>query len=284
MQNEIKGKDWFDILAKLFAGLGALLAGILVPLVIHVNGERSRNNQLYAEIVSQRERADSELRAKMVENLINTFFSKSLLNENNRKKLSLLRLLALNFHEFFDLKPLFQDFQEDLSPEEKIQLREILDEVVGKQVAMLARSQEVAVFEKIIIAPGQANGIQLPPAGKEAYRGNRLGIVISEINQINNYVKMEVKIIPENTQEDLAIVKFKLSYSSMPFVDNTKLFNATRFAVTLDNILYNENDKNSLKRAEIKVIFFPETYMSSRDRPYLDEMLEKLHNSKEVQR
>lgn len=282
MQNERKGKDWFDILAKLLAGLGALSAGILVPMVIHVNGERSRNNQLYAEIVSQREKADSELRAKMFENLINTFFGKSPLKEN-RQKLSLLRLLALNFHEFFDLKPLFEDFQEDLSPEGKKQLREILDEVVGKQVAMLARSQEVAVFEKIIIAPGQANGIQLPPDEKEAYRGNRLGIVVSEIDHINNYAKIEVKIIPEKTLEDLAIVKFKLTYSSMPFVDNTKLFNATRFAITLDNILYNENDNNSLKRAEIKVIFFPETYMSSRDRPYLDEMLEKLHKSKEKQ-
>ena len=282
MQNEKKGKDWFDLLAKLLAGLGALSAGILVPLVIHVNGERSRNNQLYAEIVSQREKADSELRAKMFENLINTFFGKTYLKEN-RQKLSLLRLLALNFHEFFDLKPLFEDFQEDLSPEEKEQLKEILAEVVGKQVAMLARSPEVDVFENIIIAPGGESGILLPPYDKEPYRGNRLAITISEINLDKKYVKMEVKIISEKTQADLAVVKFKLTYGSMPFVDNTKLFNATRFAITLDNILYNANDEKSPPRAEIKVIFFPETYMSSRDRPYLDEMLEKLHKSKEKQ-
>jgi len=35
------------------------------------------------------------------------------------------------------------------------------------------------------------------------------------------------------------------------------------------------------KAVNLKVIFFPETYMSSRDRPFLDEMLNKLKESKE---
>ncbi|HEB73712.1 MAG TPA: hypothetical protein ENJ03_00630 [Candidatus Desulfofervidus auxilii] len=63
----------------------------------------------------------------------------------------------------------------------------------------------------------------------------------------------------------------------MPFIDNTKLFNATRFAITLKDIVMDEKQK---KAARIKIIFFPETYMSTRDRPYLDEMLQQLRKSK----
>jgi hypothetical protein len=46
----------------LLPGIGAVIAGILIPLVIHVGSERNRSNQLYVEIVSKREAADSELR------------------------------------------------------------------------------------------------------------------------------------------------------------------------------------------------------------------------------
>jgi len=39
-------------------------------------------------------------------------------------------------------------------------------------------------------------------------------------------------------------------------------------------------DEKQKKAARIKIIFFPETYMSTRDRPYLDEMLQQLRKSK----
>ena len=47
--------------------------------------------------------------------------------------------------------------------------------------------------------------------------------------------------------------------------------------ITLRDIVIDEKPK---KAARIKIIFFPETYMSTRDRPYLDEMLQQLRKSK----
>ena len=66
METKDKSRDWVDTLAKLLPGIGAIIAGIFIPLVIHINAERSRSNQLYTEIVSKREMADTELRAKML--------------------------------------------------------------------------------------------------------------------------------------------------------------------------------------------------------------------------
>ena len=266
-------RDWIDILAKLLPGLSALLAGILVPLVIHVNGERSRQNQLYAEIVSKREAADSDLRAKMFQNLITAFYGDQA-NEP-RNKLSLLRLLALNFHEFFDLKPLFEDLQTNLNAEERKRFQAFLKELAGKQEAMLLHGPGVQFF-RLHLGEGMANGMTVPE-NNASYQGHRLGVTATEINAKEEYVLMQVVDLPDATEKragTLAEVRFKLTYGSLPFIDNTKLFGGTRFAVTLEQ--FNEGTP---KTADIKIIFFPESYMSSRDRPYMDELINQLHDN-----
>ena len=111
MEKQSRLRSWLETVAKLLPGIGAVIAGILIPLVIQTSGEKSRNHQLYAEIVSRREVSDTELRAKMFENLIKSFFGDSNGKQTNSQKLTLLRLLALNFHEFFNLEPLFDQLE-----------------------------------------------------------------------------------------------------------------------------------------------------------------------------
>ncbi len=274
MENKDKLKDWIGILAKLLPGIGAIIAGTFIPLVIHINAERSRSNQLYAEIVSKREMADTELRAKMFENLIKCFFGDTSQQNSNKEKVTFLRLLALNFHDSFDLKPLFEQLESELEGEEKCKVREIAKEVVGKQEAMLSHIEEGMVSEEIL-SEGEAKIV--PHEDQKPYNGHRLGIEVEEIGKNDDYVKLHVIDMPESRDVgDIVDVSFKVSVYDMPFVDNTKLFNATRFAITLKGIVY----ENQRKAARIKIIFFPETYMSSRDRPYLDEMLEQLRKRK----
>ena len=278
METKDKSRDWVDTLAKLLPGIGAIIAGIFIPLVIHINAERSRSNKLYTEIVSKREMADTELRAKMFENLIKCFFGSTSQQKTNKEKLTLLRLLALNFHEFFDLKPLFEELESEIEEGERYKLREIAKEISGKQEVMLSHIKEGMVFERVLYE-GEENGVMVPPMDKSAYRGHRLGIVLTEIGQNEAYVKLHVIDIPEGVKDvgETTDVNFEVSFYDMPFIDNTKLFNATRFAITLKDIVMDEKQE---KAARIKIIFFPESYMSSRDRPYLDEMLQQLRKSK----
>ena len=275
---EQKFRNWLDIVAKLLPGIGAIIAGVLIPLVIHINAERSRSNQLYAEIVSQREMADTELRAKMFEILMNFFYGDPD-KLSTGEKLTLLRLLALNFHEFFDLKPLFEGLESRLNAENKLKLRNIAKEIIGKQEAMLSHIREGAVFERILYR-GEAKGIMVPPEDQKAYRGHRLGIVLEKIGKNNDYIYLRIIDLPEKNRDiaENVEIKFEANFYDMPFIDNTKLFNTTRFAVILKEILLNQNKE---KAARIKIFFFPETYMSGRDRPYLDEMLQQLKKSRE---
>ncbi|MEW6584516.1 MAG: hypothetical protein AB1442_02775 [Nitrospirota bacterium] len=274
MENNTKKRDWIEIIAKLLPGIGAVIAGIFIPLVININAERNRSNQLYAEIVSKREAADSELRARMFENLIKSFFGADSRQKTHEEKLTLLRLLALNFHESFDLKPLFEGLKRELTANEKARLKEIAREVVGRQEAMLSQVKEGAVFERTLYA-GEKNGIMIPPDGQAAYKKHRLGIEVTEIGKDGDYAKLHVVDIPDRNENvgDTVEIDFRVSFCDMPFIANTKLFNNTRFAVTLKEIGTDERGK---KVARIKIIFFPDTYMSGRDRPYLDEMLEQL--------
>ncbi|MBP1698667.1 MAG: hypothetical protein H6Q41_3855 [Deltaproteobacteria bacterium] len=274
MEKQSRLRGWMETVAKLLPGIGAVIAGILIPLVIQTSGEKSRNHQLYAEIVSRREVSDTELRAKMFENLIKSFFGDGQGKQTNSQKLTLLRLLALNFHEFFNLEPLFDQLESELgTKEEKERLREIAREIVSKQEAMLSQVEEGRVFTETAFE-GEQNGIMVPSAEKPAYRGHRLGIKILEIGKSNDYAIAQVEDIPEGRTDigTIVTIRFKLNYYDTPFIENTKLSNSVRFAITLQHIGTIEDRKI----VQMKVIFLPETYMSARDRPYLEEMLRQL--------
>ncbi len=271
---ESRLRSWIETLARLLPGIGAVIAGIFIPLVIQSSGEKSRNHQLYAEIVSRREVSDTELRAKMFENLIKAFFGDGSGKQRAEQKLTLLRLLALNFHEFFNLEPLFDQLESELNTkEERARLREIAREIVSKQEAMLSQVEEGRVFTETAFE-GEQNGIMVPSAEKPAYRGHRLGIKVLEVGKSNDYAIVQVEDIPEGRTDIGTTVRipFKLNYYDTPFIENTKLSNNVRFAITLQNI----GTITNRKVVQMKVIFLPETYMSARDRPYLEEMLRQL--------
>jgi len=273
-------RDWVDTVAKLLPGIGAGMAEIFIPLVLHISGEQSRSHQLYAEIVSRREMSDAELRARMFENLLKSFFGEKPKDEPDRKKLTLLRLLALNFHEFFNLEPLYDDLESELKNEEdKKRLIEIAREIVEKQEAMLSQVEEGQNFTAEAYQ-GEQKGIMVPPGDKPAYRGHRLGINVLEIGEKNDYAILRVEDLPEGTHDigTAAKIKFKLNYYDTPFIDNTKLSNNVRFAITLQEIGVIEPERKKI--VSMKIIFFPETFMSGRDRPYLEEMLRQLIVSK----
>lgn len=283
MKKKNNDRDWVEILPKLLTGIGALIAGVLLPYLFHVNSEKNRSNQLYADIVSKREVADSELRAKMFENLIKSFFGDSSKKGSDNERINLLRLLAFNFHESFNLKPLFEALESEMKDKNsRSRVRKIAKEIVGRQEAQLSQIEEGRVYKEKVMK-GKEKGIMIPPEEEPAYKGHRLGIEVTEIGKNDDYVRLHVWDTPDNSAVninvgDIADIEFDLTYYDMPFVDNTKLFNATRFSITLNEII---TDKRGDKIVDIKVIFFPETYMSGRDRPYLQEMLGQLRKGKE---
>jgi hypothetical protein len=270
MGNEDKPKSWVDSLAKLLPGIAAIIAGVLIPLVLSANADHSRRFQLYTEILSRREVADSDLRAKMFEKLTTYYYGTSVDSLDSSRKLTLLRLLALNFHDCFDLKPLYESLEKDLSDSDRVILRDIADEVRSKQVSLLSQVKEGRTFAGHLL---DGDGVLIPPENDSAYNDHRLAIEVKKIG--DGYARMRVVDIFRNIDE--GDFTFKLDHYDMPFTDNTRLSNETRFAIVLDQISYEAIEGDTADCAvDFKVMFFPESYMSSRDRPFLDEMLKQL--------
>jgi hypothetical protein len=66
-------------------------------------------------------------------------------------------------------------------------------------------------------------------------------------------------------------IKFEVSFFDLPYMDNTRLFDGSRFALLLSHV----NKKE--EAAEINAIIFKGEFMSLRDRPFFEEMLQKLN-------
>lgn len=120
-----------------------------------------------------------------------------------------------------------------------------------------------------------------------------IGIEVSEIQ----YPQVSVSISlfecrPSGDLTDFIPVRkepfvFSVSYFDMPYMDNTRLFEGQRFAIVLKSICSEETrdipkEQGSCIRgrsdpyAVFQVVTFKEEFMSLRDRPLFEDMLNKL--------
>jgi hypothetical protein len=105
------------------------------------------------DTINQREQAESALRTSMFRELVNPVVSDSgMLGDANRPgRLALLaELLALNFHEHFDLGPLmlYVDELPDQTPPNRSRLRSISRRVISRQLAVLGPAADVRKDEQ----------------------------------------------------------------------------------------------------------------------------------------
>src|SRR3989454_232293 len=102
--------DWIEASAK--------VVGAVAMLVIAVFANSLQGRLTGISIQSQREQAESQLRANMFNSLISPLAgSQKDGNMSADREVLLTELLALNFHENFELKPLMEDAAERLATE-----------------------------------------------------------------------------------------------------------------------------------------------------------------------
>src|SRR6186713_3010569 len=110
---EVKAKRdvqfWLDVVMKLTVPLGAIVAAWLAN-----HFEQNRAN---LQLINQREQAESSLRATMFGQLITPIVGPgdSGAETDPVQYAVLAQLLALNFHEHIELKPLLQDADDRLA-------------------------------------------------------------------------------------------------------------------------------------------------------------------------
>ncbi len=167
-ENDKKDKDLWDKLAasaKFIGAVAAIIGSVLIPYYLHSNAEENRKAQMYAQIMTEREQADTSLRSEMFKTLLNNYLGK-FTGENETEetdskppstyatlrtsaseqetdetengnilynKIMFLSLLTKNFQEYFNVKPLFEQLYSLLQKEEDKILEKLLGELKNEE-------------------------------------------------------------------------------------------------------------------------------------------------------
>ncbi|HET8946199.1 MAG TPA: hypothetical protein VFQ07_04390 [Candidatus Polarisedimenticolia bacterium] len=278
-------KDLWDKAGVLLQPVGGGLAALAVAVVglrgsqvLNDRQAAETNARLYSELMSRREEAESALRKDMLVSIIQSFLRPT---AGDLDSLVLnLELLAYNFHESLNLKPLFLDLQRRLAkaPEpEREEFRARIDrvarEITARQLFSLEghgdsfrRSIDLEELEKT----GRF-GLDLEP--EEVQVDNTRVVVALRVLEVDRkqqqiFVRLTVSSPEGGAELTDSRAMFSVGFYDFPLIDNTRLANGQRCAVTMSAW--------SKTNADLSITCFPGEYASLKDRPYIDEVMRKL--------
>jgi hypothetical protein len=290
-QGQSKGPllDWLDVIAKLVGAAAVLIVALIA------NSFQSRLTGV--SIQSQREQAESQLRANMFTSLIGPITGP----QKDGKPISpdreelLAELLALNFNENFELKPLLEDASKMLAnkkdsigngpanaPDPREPLWSIARRIAQRQKASIAwewstsKTQPtgcefytVTVDSKIDVSSG-GPACQLVIAFGQRVRlkspDDSFTLQMALVHPDWKNQTVEVSALPfltkqGNPLETDTTYRFTLSWFDLPLTDNTLLPDGNRFAIYLRLI------SSDPEKLTVVVVWFPKGYFTPRERP-----------------
>ena len=287
MADEKKPKDFWDKVTVVLHPMGGLLTAIAVTFVgmkgsqvLDRRQSSDTNARLYSELMSRREEAESSLRKDMFVSIISSFLQPS--KEDLDGKVLNLELLAYNFNDSLNLKPLFLDLQrrlaksKDLEAEDQRQrIVRVARETTAKQLFSLlgqGKSFTRSVDFDELKAAGAA-GIPLDPE-TITIRKSTCEVrvrVLKLLEQQQLLVRLEVRFPGVEPELPDTRANFNVGFFDFPVIDNTRLANGLRCAVALTNF--------SPAAADLTTVCFPGEFASLKDRPYYDEVIQKLREA-----
>jgi hypothetical protein len=288
-------KDIWDKAHIVLQPVGGLLTGIAIVWIgfitnRHLNQrqELDAKERLYSELMSRREDSESALRKDMFGSIITSFLSNQKpraptpVDELEAKVLN-LELLSYNFHESLNLSPLFLHLGRAISeaaitPTQRIQYRDRL-----KRVAAEINRREGDLLE----AAGESTEWDIDldsiPTGEgPSYRIGEATLTVDGFTRVfqltalgkdleRQELRVRLEVIgPDTTSERKQTqAVFTVGFFDFPMVDNTRLSNDQRCAVVL--LVMDQS------HARVRLLYFPGSRASLRERPYYEEILENLH-------
>jgi len=342
--------DKWESFAKTLAGVCAAAGALAIPWFINQYTEENRKSQVYVQMMTEREKSDTSIRENMFKALLDGYLQtlkedvKKEDLESFRKRIVFLELLAVNFQEFINAKPLFEEVYEKLVKhrgavkdeqtrnawmelEKKITgvAKETASRqtttlnTIGYSVVFAMRKGEVGcirLYEKADIKDlrkrdgatrfktfedgeclpdrekeaeakagtntptSQNQNGQRPLATKGYHQQQSIELRVTELRDAS--VALQVTVYADFFDRNTYVgsepgrgFPVNVSYFDLPYMDNIKLADGTRFALVLKGIYKGPGGKESAE-ADIEAIRFRSDFMSLRDRPLFEEMLKKL--------
>ena len=284
-----KQRDFWDKIEILMHPVGGLLTAAAITLLGFITSSAlsqrqtiDTNTRLYTELMSRREESESALRKDMCVSILSSFvnpnetaLSSSVLN---------LEMLAYNFHESLNLKPLFMELRRRVvsaraaarTPAAQAEndryfdrLETMAREIVRRQMIVLEGVGKR--FDRTVDLTEDPGGTSLEPATLTLNGDSTtFAIDVLGVDRENREVRLGLSIETPDPElgRQTKMATFTVSYFDFPMIDNTRLVGGQRCAVVLNQI--------SDQSADITLVLFPGTYASLKEKPYYNEVIESV--------
>jgi hypothetical protein len=276
------------LMRDLATPLTVAIVGLLASVYVNRQQSLEANQRAFAELVSQRESADTNLRIEMFKTVLEGFLRQG--TEGVPDQILKLEILAYNFNESLDLGPLFQDVFRRVnanSPNER--LTRVASDVVFKQVEALtfemgvSKDAPVIDFEELKTNPAGISNVinevvrlRYPEAQAARHPERRFKLDVFGRDEKQQELTIHLVISPPGQVgtdiEPEIDVKFSVGYFDFPAINNTRLSNGERCAVVVRNM-----DEYS---AKISLVYFPANRAGLKDRMYVEEILNQMSQIK----
>jgi len=280
MENQPKDLwDKVDVVLRplngLFTALAVALLGYYTSNILRQRETRETNERVYTQLMSSREQAESALRKDMFVSIIQTFLRPQSASLEDR--MLNLELLAYNFHESLNLKPLFVHLQKQVAAapgpsqaEYSNRLNKVAREITTRQMVLLEQVGKkfgrTVDFDKFRASPG---GLELDQENLTLDGTDReFMLSVLEVDPKRKELTMELGVRTPKESPIVRRLTFHVSYFDFPMIDNTRLSRDQRCAVVLDQL----GDDS----AELTLVLFPGSYASLKEKVSYDEVVEKL--------
>ena len=286
----------WQMLDTILKPVGGLLTAIAVGMV-GFYGTRAlerrqavdTNARLYAELMSQREDAETLLRKDMFNSIIGSFLVPK--KTGYEQQVLNLELLAFNFHEALDLAPLFKHVYTEIQDSDKPSAAEYLErlekaavEVKSKQIAALedagGKLDATIDLDELTASPSGLTIIdrELPTNGssgdgpelEQRKTHFKVDALFVDRKRKEIRVKLEVRTPKKKRpgageeEADYLYSVFSISAFDFPMIDNTRLPQGQRCAIVLRG--FEESN------AEVTLVYFPGSRASLKEKPFYDEV------------
>jgi hypothetical protein len=282
MVDEKKEKDFWDKVDIVLRPINGLLTALAVALlgyyttsILRQSEVRETNQRVYTEVMSSREQAESGLRKDMFLSIMQIFLRPE--GAGVESKMLNLEMLAYNFSESLNLKPLFAHMDRRINTaagSEKKDYKERLDqvarEVKNRQMVLLEqvgrKFSRTIDFEKFRASPG---GMELEPE-KLVLNNTEREFMLSVLGYDPGRQELTMELGVRTPRESSNVQRriFNVGFYDFPMIDNTRLSSDQRAAVVL-----NQTNEGG---ADLTLVYFPGSYASLKEKVSYDEVVEKL--------
>jgi hypothetical protein len=282
-------RDAWDKADIILRSVGAFITPMVVAIVgywgSHILEQKQAfeaNVRHYTELMSKREETESALRKDMFVSIIDAFLKPHTASLD--AMVLNLELLAYNFHESLNLKPLFTYVNRQIRHS-----RQASDQNYRSRLDKVAREitrKQMLVLEGVGQKFDRSVALDRIPKAKEGLpltldeetltldgheRTFRLYALEASSDAQEIKLRLEIITSPRNIDRFTAnVAEFWVGFFDFPMIDHTRLSHDQRCAVTLNSFKGNQ--------AEITVVYFPGFYASLKEKAYLPDILGDLRD------